>query len=126
MLAVILLSATLAATPASAGPTRLTLKNGTTYSLKAPPRISGGRIVFETVDGKMFSIAESEVATIGSPPQPTATPRYNPQDSRALGGIARQQRQGRPSEVAPRPAPAARRKAARAKRPRVSPTPLPR
>ena len=105
MLPAILLSLALAAPAAEPGPPRLTLKNGTVYRLKEPPRIAGGRIVFETLDGKVFSIAESEVAAIGMAPPPTATPRYSTQDSRALGGIARQQRsrRGKSAEVAPRP-----------------------
>jgi hypothetical protein len=103
MLAAIVLSVALAAPPES-GPPKLTLKNGTVFRLKEPPRIAGGRIVFETVDGKFFSIAESEVATIGMTPPPTATPKYSAQDSRALGAIARQQRsrRGKSAEVAPR------------------------
>ena len=103
MLAALLVSVMLAASP-EAGPPKLTLKNGTVYRLKEPPRIAGGRIVFETVDGKVFSIAESEVATIGPAPSPTPTPRYSVQDSRALGAIARQQRarRGKSAEVAPR------------------------
>ncbi len=84
--------------------TRMTLKNGTVYLLKDPPSASGGRIIFTTVEGKVFSLAESEVATIGSVPAPTPAPRgYNVQDSRELGAIARQQRarRGKTAEVAP-------------------------
>jgi hypothetical protein len=86
---------------------RLVLKNGTVYLLKEPPRISGTRVVFTTVDGKLFSLDESEVASIGSAPAPTPVPRrYDQEDSRALGAIARQQRdaKGKRAEVAPRAA----------------------
>lgn len=93
---------------------RLVLKNGTVYLLKEPPRISGTRVVFTTVDGKMFSLDESEVSSIGSAPAATPVPRrYDQQDSRALGAIARQQRdaRGKRAEVAPRGASSAPKKA---------------
>jgi hypothetical protein len=92
-----------AAEPAS----RLVLKNGTVYLLKEPPRISGTRVVFTTIDGTLFSLDESEIASIGSAPAPTpAQKRYDQEDSRNLGAIARQQRdaKGQRAEVAPRPA----------------------
>ena len=64
-------------------------------------------MVFTTIDGTMFSLDESEVASIGSAPAATpAQRRYDQEDSRNLGAIARQQRdaQGKRAEVAPRPA----------------------
>lgn len=127
MVAGLLLLTALVSPVAASGPTRLTLKNGTVYQLREPPRISGRRIVFQTVDGKVFSIAESEVATIGSaPPPPTATPKYSSQDSRALGAIARQQRarKGKAAEVAPKPPSARKRPPSVRRRPRT-PTPRP-
>jgi hypothetical protein len=124
MLAAFVLCAALAGAP-EGGPAKLVLKNGTVYILKEPPRISGGRIVFETTDGKIYSIAESEVATIGTAPTPTLTPRYNIEDSRALGAIARQERSksGRSAEVAPHPT---RRPTKTPVPHRRSPTPTPR
>src|SRR5512143_1270251 len=113
MLPALLLSMAVAVSPASSGPVRLTLKNGTVYQLKQPPRMAGNRILFETLDGRPFSILESEVATIRSASVPTVTPKYNPQDSRALGGIVRQERKGKPSEVAPAPAARAKKTARR-------------
>src|SRR5262249_4942521 len=120
-----------AVTPAPA--TRLVLKDGTIYFLKEPPRLWGGKIIFTTVDGKSYSLNESEVDTIGAPPQVTPSPRvtYNPQDSRDLGAIARQQREkkGLSSPMAPTsvPAPRARRaaKPTRTPRPATSKTPSP-
>jgi hypothetical protein len=105
---------------------RMVLKNGTVYLLKEAPRISGGRIVFTTTDGKIFSLSESEVESITDIPRPTPLPRttYNPEDDRDLGAIARQERHGRglTSETSPHPGPS------RTARPpsRVRPTRTPR
>ena len=74
--------------------------------LKDPPRIAGGRIVFTTVDGKTYSLAESDVLAIGAEPTPAPTPTVlNPLDSHSLGAIAQEQRQktGKKAELAPRP-----------------------
>jgi hypothetical protein len=116
-----------AATTTPAAAARLTLRSGITYLLKESPRISGTRVIFTTQDGRMFSMDESEIESIGEPPKPTVTPRrYNTQDSHALGAIARQQREarGKRAEVAPR---AARppRKTPKPGRPRRTPTPRP-
>lgn len=103
--------AALAPPPDTAPGTRLTLRNGTVYILKEPPRITGTRVVFTTADGQLLSLDESEIQSIGSTPAPTPSPkRYDQEDSRALGAIARQQRdaKGRRAEVAPRAAPAKR------------------
>jgi len=92
--------------------------------LVQPPKISGGRIVFTTTDGHTYSLAESDVLSIGSEPTPTPTPRtINPLDSHNLGAIAREQRAqtGKRAEVAykttstPKPT----------KVPRRTPTPRP-
>jgi hypothetical protein len=85
--------------------TRLLMKDGTVYILKEPPQFSGGRIVFTTVDGRVLSAKQDDVQSIGAVIKPTPTPRYSSQDSRALGAIARQQRdkEGKTAEVAPRP-----------------------
>lgn len=125
-----------AAPPSSAADSgaasRLVLRNGTVFMLKEPPRISGTRVVFTTLDGKMFSLDESEVASIGAAPPPTpAVRRYDQQDSKALGAIARQQRdaRGKRAEVAPRAA-ARPRAPARTRTPKPSrgarPRPTPR
>lgn len=132
LLSLLALALTLSMSP-SAGPaaaptqvpapgSRLTLRNGTTYLLKEPPQISGTRVIFTTMDGRSFSMDESEIDTIGAAPRPTAAPRrYDQEDSHALGAIARQQREtrGKRAEVAPR-APV------RKKTPRPSRTPRPR
>jgi hypothetical protein len=103
-LAIVLLFA-----PDSHSPTIMKLKDGRVMRLKEAPRISGGRIVFTTVEGRTYSLAESEVLSIGAEPTPTPTPRVvNPLDSHNLGAIARQERQktGKRAEVAVRPTPA--------------------
>ena len=111
----IFLTAAVAPPPEAPG-TKLTLRNGTVYILKEPPRITGTRVVFTTTDGRLLSLDESEIQSIGSVPAPTPPPRrYDQEDSRALGAIARQQRdaKGRRAEVAPREA--SRKRAAAAK-----------
>jgi hypothetical protein len=87
------LSALLAAAAPTPPPT-LTLKDGRVFELKSPPRHEAGRIVFTTTEGKTYTLNESEVKSfVGEPPAPTRGPStYNPQDSRALGAIARQER----------------------------------
>jgi hypothetical protein len=95
----------LVATAAAAPPTRMTLKDGTVYVLREPPRLAGTRLVFTTQDGKVYSIDEKEVDAIGTPATPTPSVRgHNPLDSHALGAIARQQRarKGKAALVAPR------------------------
>jgi hypothetical protein len=114
-----------APTPTPA-PMRLTLKNGTVYVLREPPRISGSRVIFTTMDGRAFSMDQSEIEAVGVAPRPTPAPkRYDSGDSHALGAIARQEREhnGKKAEVAPgrtvkhpTPTPSHRRK------PRPSPT----
>ncbi len=86
------LSALLAAAPTP--PPTLTLKDGRVFELKSPPRYEAGRVIFTTTEGKTYSLNESEVKSfVGEPPTPTRAPvTYNPQDSRALGAIARQER----------------------------------
>ena len=111
----------------SAAPTVMKLKDGRVIHLKAPPRIAGGRIVFTTVDGQTYSLAESDVLAIENEPAATPTPRaLNPLDSHNLGAIARQQRQqtGKKAEVAARATPGPK----PAKKPRLTkrtPTPRP-
>ncbi len=84
----------LLAAPAPTPPPTLTLKDGREFHLKEAPRTEGGRVVFTTMDGKAYSLDPNEVKSfVPSPPTPTRAPRtYNPQDSRALGAIARQER----------------------------------
>ncbi|MEP6800537.1 MAG: hypothetical protein ABJC07_01275 [Acidobacteriota bacterium] len=86
--------------------------------------MTGSRVVFTTMDGQMYSMDQTEVESIGAAPRPTRTPAhsYSIQDSRALGALARQDREARglKAEVAPRRAPAAKKRARRAAR---TPTP---
>lgn len=132
-LVVLWLARTPAVTASAPGAgSRLILRDGTVYLLKAPPRISGTRVVFTTVEGKTFSLDESEIASIGAAPGPTpVVERHNRQESTELGAIARQQRdaRGKRAEVAPRaearkktPVP---RKATRSPRPRPTPRAAP-
>jgi hypothetical protein len=111
-------------TPSSHPATIMKLKDGRIMHLVQPPRISGGRIVFTTTEGRTYSLAESDVLSIGLEPTATPTPRtINPLDSHNLGAIAREQREetGKKAEVAykatstPKPA----------KKPKRTPTPRP-
>jgi hypothetical protein len=95
-----------AATPPA--PALIRLKDGTIYRLQAPPHLTGGRFVFTTTDGRVYSLAEvevDEVRLISPPPDMRNAP--NPQDSHALGAIARQQRRsnGKYTLLAPAPTP---------------------
>jgi hypothetical protein len=103
------------------------LKDGRVMRLKEAPRIAGGRIVFTTVDGRTYSLAESDVLSIGAEPTPTPTPRVlNPMDSHNLGAIAQTERQktGKKAELAMRAAPTP--KPAKTPRPpKRTPTPRP-
>lgn len=113
--------------PATQTPTIMKLKDGRVMRLKEPPRIAGGRIVFTTIEGRTYSLAESDVLSIGAEPTPTPTPRtFNPLDSHNLGAIARQERQktGKKAEVAVKATPGP--KPTRTSRPpRRTPTPRP-
>lgn len=83
---------------------RMILKDGRTFLLKEPPRLAGSRIVFTTLEGKVYSMAEAEVVSIAVVPPPPPPPRaWNPQDSKALGAIARGERvrRGIRSDLAP-------------------------
>jgi len=121
-------------------PPILTLRDGRTFHLQAPARIESGRVVFTTTDGKTYSLDPADVKSeVDRPPTPTRPPNYyNPQDSKNLGAIARQERAstGKTSDLSaahptphatakrtPRPHPtAAPRKTAR---PTRTPTPTP-
>ncbi|MBC8646381.1 MAG: hypothetical protein H7X85_04410 [Thermoanaerobaculia bacterium] len=75
--------------------------------LRAPARQVGKRFVFQTRDGRVYSVETTEVQSTGVPPRPTpGPPRWNRHDSRALGAIVRNERnrKGKAVEVAPRPA----------------------
>jgi hypothetical protein len=89
-------------------PALIRLKDGTVYSLRSPPHLTGGRFVFKTSDGRLLSVAETEVDEIRLL-QPTPVPRaaLNTQDSHALGAIARQQRRssGKHTLLSPAPTP---------------------
>jgi len=103
-------------------PPTLILRDGRVLQLKDLPHTEGARVVFTTIDGKTYSLEQSEVKSlVTSPPTPTRAPRnYNPQDSRALGAIARQERAktGKTTDLsAPHPTPRATRPA----RPRPTP-----
>jgi hypothetical protein len=121
-----LVAGLLVATPPPS-PTIITLKDGRVMRLKEPPRAAGGRIVFTTVEGQTYSLAESDVLAIGAEPQPTRTPPApDPLDSHSLGAIAQEQRQktGKKAEVALRPTPSP--KPTRTPRPpKKTPTPRP-
>ncbi len=84
----------LLAVPAPTPAPTLYLKDGRVFLLKEAPRTEGGRVVFTTLDGKAYSLRPDEVQSfVGAPATPTRGPiTYNPQDSRALGAIARQER----------------------------------
>jgi hypothetical protein len=113
--------------PASQSPTIMKLKDGRVMRLKEAPRIAGGRIVFTTVDGHTYSLAESDVLSIGTEPTPTPTPRVlNPMDSHNLGAIAQTERQktGKKAELAMRAAPTPK-PAKRPRPPKRTPTPRP-
>jgi hypothetical protein len=116
----------LVSTPAPS-PTVMKLKDGRVMRLKEPPRIAGGRIVFTTVEGRTYSIAENDVLSIGAEPTPTPTPHVvNLLDSHNLGAFARQERQktGKKALVAVRATPSP--KPARTPRPpKRTPTPRP-
>ena len=74
-------------------PALIRLKDGTVYSLQSPPHLTGGRFVFKTTDGRLLSLAETEVDEVRLlVPTPGPSENLNPQDSHALGAIARQQR----------------------------------
>ncbi|MEP6992906.1 MAG: hypothetical protein ABI968_00195 [Acidobacteriota bacterium] len=70
--------------------------------------MSGSRFVFTTSEGRLLSVAETEVEEIRLL-SPTPVPRdaLDPHDSHALGAIARQQRHrsGRYTLLAPAPTP---------------------
>ena len=104
-LALTLAAGLLVSTPAPST-TIITLKDGRVMRLKEPPRSAGGRIVFTTVEGQTYSLAESDVLAIGAEPRPTQTPPApNRLDSHSLGAIAQEQRQktGKKAEVELRP-----------------------
>ena len=87
-------------------PALIRLKDGTVYRLQSAPHLSGGRLVFTTSEGRLLSVAETEVDEVRllSPtPSPGAVP--DPHDSHALGAIARQQRRssGKYTLIAPAP-----------------------
>jgi hypothetical protein len=100
---------------ANSVPALIRLKDGTVYSLQSPPHLTRGRFVFKTSDGRLLSLAETEVDEIRLL-QPTPAPRtdLNPQDSHALGAIARQQRHssGKRTLISPAPTPNPKKRAA--------------
>jgi CRP-like cAMP-binding protein len=119
--------------PGTQSETIMKLRDGRVMRLREAPRIAGGRIVFTTIDGRTYSLAENEVLSIGADPTPSPTPRQmNPLDSHNLGAIARQERQktGRKAEVAVRPTATPKPETApkppkRPRLPRRTPTPRP-
>jgi hypothetical protein len=94
----------------AAGPppgSTLILRDGSVFVLREPARLVGKRFVFQTRDGRVYSVEASEVQSAGAPPPPaSAPPRLNRHDSRQLGAIVRSERnrKGKAVEVAPRPA----------------------
>ena len=100
----LLLALTLFSAPAPLPPSKMTVRDGRVFWLKEPPRLDGNRIVFTTEDGRVYSMNESEVVSIVVATPPPPPPReMNPQDSKALGAIARQQRarKGKVTDLAP-------------------------
>jgi hypothetical protein len=84
----------------------LTLRDGSVFLLRGPARQVGKRFVFQTRDGRVYSVEAIEVQSTGATPRPApAAPRLNRHDSRALGAIVRtdRNRKGKAVEVAPRP-----------------------
>jgi hypothetical protein len=126
-LALLVSAPLLFSSPESPAVGKLVLKNGTVYLLKEPPRFVGSRVVFTTTDGKLLSLDESEIASIGGG-EPTPVPnRYDQEDSRALGAIAREQRdaKGKNAEVAPYSPPKRTPKPAKTPAPKPKPKPKP-
>ena len=117
--------------PVSQSPSIMKLRDGRVMRLKEAPRIAGGRIVFTTVEGRTYSLAESEVLSISAEPTPSPTPHFvNTLDSHNLGAIARQERQktGKKAEVAVRATPApkpAKTPRPPTRHPKRTPTPRP-
>ncbi|MCA1581904.1 MAG: hypothetical protein LC796_11035 [Acidobacteria bacterium] len=74
------------------------------------------------MDGQLYSMDQSEIESIGAAPRATRTPRpfYSTEDSRALGALAKRDREARglKAEVAPRRAPAGGKRAPARKRTR--------
>ena len=96
-------------------PAVILLKDGTIYRTQSPPHLTGGRFVFTTADGRLLSLAETEVDEIRlTPPDLNARTAPNPQDSHALGAIARQQRRskGKYTLLSPAPTPKSRKASA--------------
>lgn len=84
----------------------LTLRDGRVFLLQKPARRVGNRLVFRTREGKTYSVESTEVRSTGAHPEPTpGPPRLDRHDSRALGAIARAERnrKGKRVEIAPRP-----------------------
>ncbi|MFN2386401.1 MAG: hypothetical protein ABR576_08975 [Thermoanaerobaculia bacterium] len=88
----------------------LVLRDGSVFLLRAPARQVGKRLVFQTRDGRVYSVEATEVQSAGAPPPRPDPPRLNRHDSRALGAIVRSERnrKGKAVEVAPKPARAAK------------------
>ena len=100
---------------ASLVPALIRLKDGTVYRLQSPPHLTGGRFVFKTSDGRLLSLAEAEVDEIRLlAPTPAARAAPNPQDSHALGAIARETRHsnGKYTLISPAPTPKPKKRAA--------------
>jgi hypothetical protein len=98
----------LAATPVTV-PAQMRLKDGTIYQLKEAPHLKGGRFVFTTSEGKVFSLAEGEVDEIKLlTPPPAERAALNPHDSHQLGAIAQRERRKKGKYTLIAPAPTAR------------------
>ena len=116
-----------AATPPP--PPTLTLRDGRVFELREPPRNEAGRVIFTTTEGKTYSLDAAEVKSfVGAPPTATpAPPSYNPQDSRALGAIARQERAntGKTTDLSARPTARSTRPPRKTPQPKRTKTPAP-
>ena len=105
--ALLSLLAALADTPVTI-PAQMRLKDGTVYELKEPPFLKNGRFIFTTQDGKVLSLAETEVDEIKLLSSAPPDRALNPHDSHQLGAIARERRRSRGSYTLLAPAPTPR------------------
>ncbi len=90
-------------------PAQMRLKDGTIYDLKEAPYLKNGRFVFTTYDGRVLSLAETEVDEIKlQTPGGPGKPAPNRHDSHQLGAFAREQRRVRGAYTLLAPAPTPR------------------
>lgn len=71
----------------------LTMKSGESYRLKSASVHKNGVVTFTTIDGRLLSVKEKEVAREAEAPPATPPKHANRGDTRQLGAFAREQRQ---------------------------------